>query len=56
MTGRMYAFDEFLAQWLRFDRLKSAVRDRRLYPEFSLELVGGDDGRSAQAIRSSGMG
>jgi hypothetical protein len=34
------AFDEFLAEWLRFDRLKNAVRDRRLYPEFGLELVG----------------
>jgi hypothetical protein len=33
------AFDEFLAQWLRFDRLRSAVRDRRLFPEFSDELV-----------------
>ncbi len=33
------SFDEFLAQWLRFDRLRSAVRDRRLFPEFSDELV-----------------
>ena len=33
------SFDEFLAQWLRFDRLHSAVRDRRLFPEFSDELV-----------------
>jgi hypothetical protein len=33
------SYDEFLAQWLRFDRLRSAVRDRRLYPEFSDELV-----------------
>jgi len=33
------AFNEFLAQWLRFDRLRSAVRDRRLFPEFSDELV-----------------
>jgi hypothetical protein len=30
----------FLAQWLRFDRLKSAVRDHRLYPDFSAELAG----------------
>ncbi len=33
------AFDQFLAQWLRFDRVETAVRDRRLYPEFSAELV-----------------
>jgi hypothetical protein len=33
------SFDEFLSQWLRFDRLHSAVRDRRLFPEFSDELV-----------------
>lgn len=33
------SFDEFLAQWLRFDRLRSAYRDRRLFPEFSGELV-----------------
>ena len=33
------SLDEFLAQWMRFDRLKSAIRDRRLFPEFSGELV-----------------
>lgn len=33
------ALDEFLAQWLRFDRLRNAIRDRRLYPEFTAELV-----------------
>lgn len=33
------AMDEFLEQWLRFDRLRNAVRDRRLFPEFSTELV-----------------
>jgi hypothetical protein len=33
------ALHEFLTQWLRFDRLHSAVRDRRLFPEFSDELV-----------------
>ena len=31
--------EEFLAQWLRFDRLRSAFREVRLYPEFSSELV-----------------
>ncbi|MDA1312487.1 MAG: DUF1592 domain-containing protein [Acidobacteria bacterium] len=33
------ALNQFLAQWLRFDRVETAVRDRRLYPEFSAELV-----------------
>jgi hypothetical protein len=33
------SLDVFLAQWLRFDRLQSAIRDRRLYPEFTTELV-----------------
>jgi hypothetical protein len=33
------SMDVFLAQWLRLDRLKNAIRDRRFYPEFSTELV-----------------
>ncbi|MFN7920491.1 MAG: DUF1592 domain-containing protein [Bryobacteraceae bacterium] len=33
------ALDVFLEQWLRFDRLRTAVRDRRLFPEFTDELV-----------------
>jgi mono/diheme cytochrome c family protein len=33
------AFDGFLAQWLRFDRLRGALRDRNLFPEYSPELV-----------------
>lgn len=33
------AVDEFLAEWLRFDRLVGAVRDRRLYPQFGPELT-----------------
>ncbi len=33
------AMHGFLAQWMRFDRIESAVRDRRIYPEFSAELV-----------------
>jgi hypothetical protein len=31
---------EFLDQWLRFDRLRNALRDRRLFPEYSTELAG----------------
>ena len=33
------AIEQFLAQWLRFDRVETAVRDRRLFPEFGAELV-----------------
>lgn len=33
------ALEQFLTQWLRFDRIETAVRDRRIYPEFSAELV-----------------
>lgn len=33
------SMDTFLAQWLRFDRLRNAIRDRRLFPEFTAELV-----------------
>jgi hypothetical protein len=33
------SMDVFLAQWLRFDRLKSAIRDHRFYPDFSTELA-----------------
>jgi hypothetical protein len=31
--------DEFVAQWLRFDRVMTASRERRLYPLFSRELA-----------------
>ncbi len=34
------AMHGFLEQWMRFDRIESTVRDRRIYPEFSAELVG----------------
>ncbi len=33
------AFQEFLSQWMRFDRLQSSVKDRRLYPEFLPAMV-----------------
>ncbi len=33
------AMNEFVAEWLRFDRLTGTVRDRRLYPQFTPELV-----------------
>lgn len=33
------SLDEFLSQWLRFDLLLGAVKDRRLYPQFTPELA-----------------
>jgi hypothetical protein len=33
------AFDEFLAQWMRFDRLLEATRDRRRYREFNADVA-----------------
>lgn len=32
------AMDEFLAEWLRFDRLANTVKDRRSFPQFTPEL------------------
>jgi len=31
--------DEFVAEWLRFDRVVNAVKDRRLFPQFSPEVA-----------------
>jgi hypothetical protein len=33
------AMNEFLSEWLRFDRLTSSVKDRRTYPQFTPELT-----------------
>jgi hypothetical protein len=33
------AVDEFFAQWLRFDRVLTGVKDRRRFPEFTPELA-----------------
>jgi hypothetical protein len=33
------ALDEFVSQWLRFDRILTATRDRRRYPDFSRETA-----------------
>ena len=33
------AVDEFTAEWLRFDLVRSAVKDRTLFPQFSPELA-----------------
>lgn len=46
------SLDEFLAQWLRFDRLRTAIRDRRLYPEFTAELVSAMTEETRRLFRS----
>jgi len=46
------AFDEFLAQWMRFDRLSNAIRDRRLFPEFTAELVSAMTEETRRLFRS----
>ena len=33
------SMNEFLAQWLRFDRVRNAIRERKLFPDFNAELV-----------------
>lgn len=33
------ALDEFVAEWLRFDRVLTSSRDRRRYPKFSREMA-----------------
>ncbi len=33
------ALDEFVSQWLRFDRALAAARERRTFPQFSREFV-----------------
>lgn len=33
------AMNQFLAEWLRFDRVKGALRERKLFPEFGPELI-----------------
>lgn len=33
------ALDEFVSQWLRFDRVFAAARERRTFPQFSREFV-----------------
>jgi Protein of unknown function (DUF1592)/Protein of unknown function (DUF1588)/Protein of unknown function (DUF1587)/Protein of unknown function (DUF1595)/Protein of unknown function (DUF1585) len=46
------SFDEFLSQWMRFDRLRNAIRDRRLFPEFTAELVSAMTEETERLFRS----
>ena len=39
IPGPSRALDEFVSQWLRFDRALAAARERRTFPMFSRELV-----------------
>jgi hypothetical protein len=34
------SFEEFLAQWMRFDRVLSATRDRRRFRDFNADIAG----------------
>ena len=48
-------FDEFLAQWLRFDRVLSATRDRRRFREYNAEVAAANElQRIIEAYRKSG--
>ncbi len=38
-TRARVALDEFLAQWMRFDRVQEAIRDRQKYREFNSEVA-----------------
>jgi hypothetical protein len=33
------AMDEFLGQWMRFDRAMKTIRDRKYYPQFNTEIA-----------------
>ncbi len=33
------SLDEFVSQWMRFDRVLNTVRDRQLFPQFTVELA-----------------
>lgn len=33
------SFEEFLSQWMRFDRALETIRDRKYYPQFNAELA-----------------
>ena len=49
------SMDEFLAQWMRFDRVLEASRDRRRFPEFNAEIAA-PWSRRRGALQSPGLG
>ena len=49
------ALDEFVSQWLRFDRILTASKDRRKYPAVHPRDRGRDDGGGARVRRRPGL-
>ena len=45
------ALDEFLAQWMRFDRVQDATRDRRKFREFNSEVAAAMTEETRQLFR-----
>jgi Protein of unknown function (DUF1592)/Protein of unknown function (DUF1588)/Protein of unknown function (DUF1587)/Protein of unknown function (DUF1595)/Protein of unknown function (DUF1585) len=45
------AMDEFLAQWMRFDSVLSATRDRRRYRQFNIEVAAAMTEETRQLFR-----
>ena len=45
------ALDEFTGQWLRFDRVRNAIRERRLFPEFGAELAAAMTGETTRLFQ-----
>ena len=41
------ALDEFVSQWMRFDRVLTSTKDRRRFPQFTRETAIGHDGGDA---------
>ena len=46
-----FALDEFLAQWMRFDRVQDATRDRRKFREFNSEVAAAMTEETRQLFR-----
>ena len=44
------ALDEFVSQWLRFDRVLNTVKDRRRLPQFNPELAAAMTEETAVAV------
>jgi len=45
------AMDDFFEQWMRFDRLRATIRDRKFFPEFNSELAGAMANESLELFR-----
>ena len=49
------AMEEFLAQWMRFDRVLEATRDRRRFREFNAEVAAAMVEETRRLIQSPGL-